>query len=279
MAMCVFGGTAASSAFAEGPFWLVKGSRFDCEKVTAGGGQFNTLLECLGGSAGSGSLEWLLKSLTGTNGKLELDQGALALGYNLGNFKLTAGTLITIECTTLHSPTVLVGGVPGKDHATIHFSGCFVSGHPKCDANSPDESVGSGKINTAAKTELVLLEKGLGIANNLADLFEPESGTTFVTLTITSLEGSGNCPTFTQGETSIKGSVAALVEPTNTFSKEGMLTFPATPIATVWKWTGEDKWTKTAVSLKAFGIVESKQIGLADIKPVTAGDEAGADYS
>jgi hypothetical protein len=275
LAMFAFGSIAASSAFAEGPYWLVKGERFDCEKVAVNGGQFNTLLECLGGSVGSGTLEWLLKVLTGTSGKLEADQGALALASNLGNFTLKAGSLITIECATLHSPTTLVGGVPGRDHAQIHFSECTVSGHPKCDANSPDEPIGSGKINTAAKTELVLSEKKLG--SKLLDLFEPESGTTFVTLEVTALE-SGACPTFTAGETKITGSVAAEVEPENTDSKEGMLKFPASPIATAWRWTGSgatDKWEEVKVSLKAFGIVKSEQIGLADVK-LLSGEEFGA---
>jgi hypothetical protein len=271
MALSVFGSMAASSAFAEGPLWLVTGERFDCEATSTG--TFKTLLECLGGPAG-GSEKWELKTLTGTSGKLKLDQGALALAYNLGVFKLVT-SLITIECTTLHSPTTLVGGTPGKDHAKIVFTGCTVAGRTEteCHVKSPGAPGGNGEIVTSAKTELVYIGTKAQAQKEegpLGDLFEPESGNVFVTLEV----GGTNCPIFSAGTNKVEGKVVGGVEPVESMGTEGMLNFPQPPIKTAYRWLKKGEVETLKPALEVFGFVEAEQVGLADVK-LKSGEEWG----
>jgi hypothetical protein len=265
MAMCVVAsvGAASASAAVEGPLWLVNGVRYDCNKVTAGTGKFNTLLECLGGPKEGSALEWELQTLTGTSGKLELDQSALALASKLagsGNFKLKAGSLITVECTTLTSPTTLVGGMPGKDHAKIQFSGCSVAGktQAECMVHSPGKALESKEIETEAKTELVYLKEST--TGGVGDLFEPESGSTFVELVV---EGT-SCPTFTQGTNKVEGSVIGEAVPIGTMAKVGVLKFP-TPIIAKGFRLENGKFKEFKSSLKVFSIIGAEQIGEAEV--------------
>jgi hypothetical protein len=275
--MSAIGSIGASSALAIGPLWLVEGEGYHCRQVTTGG-QFTSLLNCLSaGLAPAGSEKWELLALT-INGSLPLHSGALILSLSLSTFTLKAGSLITIECKHEDDEGTIQGGVPGKNHELVTFLECSVNGHEKCTVNSPEEP--AGKIMVTAKTELVLRKEGGIATNNLLDLFEPESGETFVRIVLTSIEGSGHCPIFTEGETEVKGSVAAQLEPeVEGAVSEGMLTFPTTPIKEVYRWTGEsggeNQFKKEKVSLKAFGIIEDVESGLADVH-LTHGGKLGA---
>jgi hypothetical protein len=271
MAVCAFVSFSATSAMAAGPLWLVNGVRYDCEKAGPGH-KFDTLLNCLKGSPELGG-EWELSTLTGTSGKLLLDQSALALGLNLGTFKLHT-SLITIECTSLDSPTSLVGGTPGKDHAIIIFKGCSVEGKTstECHVNSPGEPVGT--IATSAKTELVYIgtkEEAEKETGPLGDLFEPEeSGKPFVTLEVAGTK----CPIFTEGTNKVEGSVVGEATPVETMGTEGMLKFPSPIIGKAFRWVKAGEVTEVKPSLKVFGFVNAEQIGLADVK-LLSGEEWG----
>jgi hypothetical protein len=264
MAVSVVG--ASSAVAAGGPLWLVKGETYDCEQVAGGTGEFNTLLECLGGLAESGSLEWKLKTLANHNGSLELDEGALILALNLGSFKLKAGNVATITCTALHAVGSVVGGIPGKNHEVITFTGCTVGTLSNCDVRSIEGGVLTpiGTVVMKSRTELVLRTLA-SKANNLAVLFEPEhGGGAFTTLKLESL-GALGCLGFA-GEQAVTGSVASIFEPSDESSvEEGMLTFPTEPISKAFRWnpnTGEHEEIK--IGLKEFGTTV-EQLGLADV--------------
>jgi hypothetical protein len=264
MAMCAFASAAASSASAAGPLWLVNGIRYDCHEGSGGLNTYSTLLNCLN-DTGRGGTGWTDLELTGTSGLLLLDQSALALAVNkAGNvFKLKT-SLITIECTSLHSHINLIGGTPAKDMATIEFTGCSVEGKTatECHVNSPGQPEGS--ITTSANTEVIYLgtekeaEKEEG---KLGDLFTPESGETFVELVVNGTK----CPTFTKGEQEVKGSVIGEIKPVESMGKVGEQIFPTTSIAKGWQWTSAKKVKEVKASLKVFGVINAVQIGEAEV--------------
>jgi hypothetical protein len=261
--------TVAPSAWAAGPLWLVKGTRFDCESVTTTAVYFS-LLNCLGGPAGNSTEKWERKQLSNTAGELELDQGAEALIKQSNTFKLQAGAVATIECTSLDAPTILVGGVPGKDHTEFVMTGCTVAGKPECDVRSSGRPFGT--IAFPAKSELVLRKGELNTRNNAAELFEPENGTTFTEIEVSpfSMGACGTLPEITP----LTGSMAATVEPANTLSAELFVKFPAEAITKVFRWTGVDTWMEVQPKLKAIGVVNAKLVGEATLKPSNGGELA-----
>jgi hypothetical protein len=202
---------------------------------------------------------WERITLTGTSGPLLADQIGLALATKkAGSAKFKLHTsVITIECTTLSSPTTLIGGMPAKDYAEIKFSGCTVEGHASCTVNSPGEAVGS--ITTAANTEVVYLKKEEG--GKLGDLFTPVEGETFVELVI----GGTGCPLFTKGEQEVKGSVIGEIKPVNSMSKTGELIFPGEGgITKAYKWNG-GTLEEVKASLKVFSVINAEQIGESEV--------------
>jgi hypothetical protein len=275
--LSAIGGIGASSALAIGPLWLVEGEGYHCRAVTTGG-QFTSLLNCLSaGLAPAGSEKWESLALT-INGSLPLDSGVLVLSLSLGTFTLRISPILTIECKHEDDEGTIQGGITGKNHELVTFLECSIVSHPKCTVNGTGEP--AGKIMVTAKTELVLRKESGTAKNNLLDLFEPDSGGTFVNLVLTSIEGSGNCPIFTEGEMEVKGSVAAQLEPEEEGpAGENMLKFPTTPIKEVFRWTGEsegeNEFKKEKVSLKSFGSVEVVESGLADVH-LTHGGRLGA---
>lgn len=210
---------------------------------------------------------------------LEAGQTANVTTKNLGDFSLVpngSGEPTTL-CTGLSAPTTIKGGGPGTSETTIEFTGCTATGSGgsgTCDSLSVGQT--PGNISVATDDELVYVgsegeakkEEG-----NLGDLFTPASGgKTFVTLLYLAL--SGSCPTGAV-ETAVEGSVIGLVEPVNTVSKQGMLTFPSTAIAEGWQWLSAGKVHKVKAGLKAFVIVTATQEGLADLE-LASGNEWGA---
>jgi hypothetical protein len=186
---------------------------------------------------------------------------------NSGNFKLKAGSLITIECTSATSKGVITGGLPGTDNSKITFSGCTVTQDPTtCEVKSPKkengETAAKGEIYTEAKTELVLNST----QTKVLDLFTPESGTTFVELVVSGTK----CPSLTKGTNKVEGSVAAEVSPEGSEAATGKLIFPTTAIKTVFLGS-----TETPVGLTVFGIIECIQSGTENVT-LTGGGEFGA---
>jgi hypothetical protein len=253
-------------AGAAGPSWSAHGERYDCEELGGGTGLYNTLLECLGGPEASGSGKWKPKALTGTSGQLALYQGATALvtkKTGSGSFKIKAGSIITIECTSLNAPASLVGGVPAKGHILLQLSGCTVAGHPSCTVKSPSEPTGT--IATSSKSEIVYIgtEAQAGKEEGkLGDYLQPESGEVFVEVVV----GGSGCPLFTPGEQEIKGSVIAEIQPVGALAKTLELTFPATSISKGYRWLKKGEVMLVSASLKAFGILGATAIGEAEAK-------------
>ncbi|HYM54666.1 MAG TPA: hypothetical protein VES97_04845, partial [Solirubrobacteraceae bacterium] len=119
--MAVFGLSAmlASSAMAEGPLWLVEHRECKEQSLNA---VFATQLDCENNeNRGSFSPGW---EYTGTvlDHLLQKNEMADAKVTNLGVFKLES--VINIECQKLSSPTLLLGGTPGKSDTTILFREC-----------------------------------------------------------------------------------------------------------------------------------------------------------
>lgn len=200
---------------------------------------------------------------------------------NLGDFTLhdTASGAPEVLCTGLSAPSTLSEGAPGKSVTEIQFSGCTASGSGgsgACDTNSKGNT--GGNITVPADDELVYTgtkkEEAEKEEGPLGDLFTPlAGGSTFVTLTFEPL-GSGKCPSLAVGEIKVNGSVIGKVEPVNTFSTEGMLTFPKSAILKGYKWLSQGSVEEVKPTLKSFGGT-STQLGLADLK-LTAGGTWGA---
>jgi len=122
------------------------------------------------------------------------------------NFKLAGEVLnqkITIECTTQTATGEILEG--GLDKATVQFTGCKVLNLGACVVKEP--------IVTNAKTRLIK------IGSTFYDVFEPESGSTFVTITIEkcALAGSYEVKGATCGEGEEEG--VELVEQPLRFSE------------------------------------------------------------
>lgn len=183
---------------------------------------------------------------------------------NLGSFTLKPTSGPVVVCTGLSAPTTIFAGAPGKSESTIQFSGCTVKESPKCDANSKGATGGNITVNAldelvydGTKAEAEKEEAPLG------DLFTTNEAQ-FVTLTFEALE-AGACPNGAV-ETQVTGDVVGEVEPVNTMSVQGMLTFPTTSLKKVYRWKGVGvKPEELAVGLKVFGL-SATESGLADLE-------------
>ncbi len=233
-AAMMLSGVAASGAWAvEGPFWLVE----------------------------KGGVVTLLNA----------GEEVPVVDLNLGNFVLTAGAGIKLECTEVHSTGTLIGGNPGKDTAAVTFLHCTVNGHPECDVRSAGQPWGT--IFVESNTELVYLEPELNA--HVGDLFTPKGGNTFVAIQARALSANA-CPNGISvsgseeggekfGINPINGSVAAKVEPVLEHVVLGKLVFPGTRITKVYKnESGTLKEFKPALS--AFGSATATFAGTEDIK-------------
>jgi len=269
-ATCVFLILGAASALASGPLWLVKGMRFDCEKVIPPNGVYKSLLECLGGPVNpSGAKEWSPLLLT-RNGRLTLDQGARTLLK--GKLIIKFGSLLTIVCKNVIIHKTLVGGNPGRAHLVILKRECEVEGHPSCTVNSVGEPAGS--IVYEAKGELVYLgtkEEAEKEEGKLGLLMVPEEGETFTTIEV----GGSGCPLFTKGEEELQGSAIAEVTPVNATATAGKEILPATTINHGWKWISKGKVKEVTAELDAFGILEAAPSGELEGE-IEGGEEWGA---
>jgi hypothetical protein len=271
IAVCASTGLATTSAWAAGPLWLVTGSRFDCAKATPG--TYKSLTGCLGGP-NAGSEEWERTTLTGTSGKLFADQGTSGSesNVNLGNF-IFKSSAITIECATLDVSGTSVGGVPAKAYTLDSFKSCSVAGRSEseCTVNGLGEASGSITVPTTVEVIYLGTEKEAEKEEGpLGDLLTPETGENFV-----ELEVSGtNCPLFTRGVQEVKGSVIGEITPVNTMSTAGKQIFPSTAIKKGFRWIAKGKVQEVKAALKAFGVIETVQIGTADGETVN-GEEGG----
>lgn len=212
--------------------------------------------------------------------RLEFHELAKVVSKNLGDFSLVPENTTlepTTLCSGLSSPTLLFGGTPGTSETTIEFTGCEATsslGGSKCDALSLGAT--PGDIIVKANDELVYVGTKLEAEmeeGHLGDLFTPAGGgNTFVTLIYLKLSG-GSCPTGAV-TTPVLGSVVGLVEPVNTMSSQGMLTFPAKAISKAWQWLSKGKVHEVKSELKAFGGLGATQVGLADLE-LESGEEWG----
>jgi len=260
-AASVFPGLNASSASAAGPLWLGdgEGAAQSCPKVGPKH-KYSSDILCLLLAEKEGEYESEpLRGVTVLPAQDHMVTTATKRNSS-GDFKL-ATSVITIECTTLNSPTILMGGTPATTHSAFTFTGCSVKEHAKCTVNSPGEP--NGTIATEARGELVYAKEEED--DELALILEPESGETFLTLDVGELEGSENCPLFTKGEDEVEGSVAAEISPVATMTKVSYLKFPSEAIAPVYRWVGEGKFSEVTPSLKAFGVLGAKLVGEAEV--------------
>lgn len=225
-------------------------------------------------SASAGGPHWKAAGI-----ELESGESAKLTAKNLGDFTLYAGaSKPTTVCTGLSAPTLLLGGSPGLSDTEILFSGCEATGSGgagKCDALS--EGATPGNIVFDAKDELVYVGTKLEAEmeeGHLGDRFTPAAGgNTFFTLEFLALSGA-TCPTGAV-TAAVEGSVIGLVEPVNTTSKQGMLTFPNKAVEKAWQWLSSGKVHEVRATLKSFGLVSVTELGLADLE-LESGEEWGA---
>jgi hypothetical protein len=160
--LAVFAISAVASASSASAFelkWKV------CQKVAAGTGEFEND-HCEGGA---GAREW--KWVTLVAGE-EFTTKSVSTS---ASFTLVQGTH-TITCTHAEDTGTIKGGNPGTDTAEVKFTGCTTN-ETGCLVKSKEGTAKAGEIFVKPlKTRLV--ERN----GKLADLFEPATGTTFVTL-------------------------------------------------------------------------------------------------
>lgn len=265
---CIVAGLLAATALAEekgGPLWLAKGLRFVCkEGANAAKPKFETLLDCIANTPLDPAGAWEYEAITESEDVPVREMQVVdAVATNVGAYKLKAGTLITISCTTVKAPVQLEGGMPAAGHTQIKYSGCSVEGHPLCEVNSPGAAADT--IETDASMEVIYLgskaeaetEKG-----KLGAIFRPEVGEVFVTLDI----GGEECPPFTMGEEKIKGTMIGELSPTNSMQKIGKVIFPATAIKKGYRWIKKGEVAEVTAKLSAFGVIEVTQSGESQVE-------------
>jgi hypothetical protein len=201
--------------------------------------------------------------LTAAKGLLNSEAATASATADNGAFKLKT-VMITIECTSLHSPMTLIGGMPAKNSWTIYFTGCSVAGktETECHVNSPGEPVGS--LTTSANAEVVYIgnhkeaEKEEG---KLGERFTPATGDTLLEVVVNGTK----CPMFTKGEQELKGSMIGEISPVATMATSGELSFPAPLVAKGYRWVGKGNVVEVTASLSMFGIIKAEQTGGAEI--------------
>ncbi len=170
----------------------------------------------------------------------------------------------TIACKKLKvaSGAKIIGSTKpaaGTDEETIVYEECEVEGSPSCTING--EAAGKAKITTnLLKSTLVFKTKAAAEKeeSSTLSLFEPKTGTVFVTLTL-----AGTCPA--TGSFEITGQVAAENVKGNEEIETHELNAPATAITKYFVNEGGKTVEKKVNALK-FGIFPASYVGKAKIK-------------
>jgi hypothetical protein len=106
------------------------------------------------------------------NGVRQTGGGTETITSSGGTFKLTAPGLVTLECTAETDSGTVTFTTPGKDAATITFTGCKVVGNASCVVTDAVHKV-AGSITVSVATELVEPVPGSGV---IYDVFSPPAG-------------------------------------------------------------------------------------------------------
>jgi hypothetical protein len=210
-------------------------------------------------------------------GFLESGETAKYKGSNEGTFKLKAGSLITVECSTLKSKGTIKGGQPSTAESELALSGCKVAGRSEAECHVESVSAGKGNIKTNALSELVYIgskAEALDELGKVGDLYSPtlaEKGL-FATLAV---EGSA-CPTV-KGSHNLEGNFVGEASPSSEVTKSNKVVFPLTAVATAYKWTGAEKITTVEPKLTIYG--EKTTLLGTEKTELEAGEINGEKYS
>jgi hypothetical protein len=159
-----------------------------------------------------------------------LEKGSKFLNAEGGATELKAtvlGLSVTISCAEAgveNARLIGNGTSQGQDSAkTIAFE--------KCKVTSPKQCAVAKTITTVEVTSHLVIFTNAAKEEKIGDLFDPATGTEFVTITLEN-HGEEKCP-FAETPFPVKGSAVAEVSLEGTEAVSGELTFPKTPITEV----------------------------------------------